>query len=130
MNSNYTVTVVECGGVELSKKMRAAISTNLSSCIDLGELTQGENSLTINVAGYAVVAIHNERSKGEKDYDKLIIVSTDQQMFITGSPSCMETFLAIWGAMEGEDPESWAVEFFQKPSQNFKGKNFITCKVV
>ena len=128
--SNYDVRVSECGGVELSKKMKAAISTNLSSCIDLGEVTQGEASLTINIAGYAVVDIHNERSKGEKDYKKLIIVSTDQQMFITGSPSCMETFIAIWEAMDGEDPETLAVEFFQMPSQNFKGKSFITCKVV
>ena len=128
--SNYDVRVSECGGVELSKKMKAAISTNLSSCIELGEVTQGEASLTINVAGYAVVDIHNERSKGEKDYKKLIIVSTDQQMFITGSPSCMETFIAIWEAMDGEDPTTWAIEFFQMPSQNFKGKSFITCKVV
>ena len=128
--SNYDVRVTECGGVELSRKMRAAISTNLSSCIDLGEFTQGDASLTINIAGYAVGDIHNERSKGEKDYKKLIIVSTDQRMFITGSPSCMETFLAIWEAMDGEDPETWAVEFFQMPSQNFKGKSFITCKVV
>ena len=51
-------------------------------------------------------------------------------MFITGSPSCMETFIAIWEAMDGEDPETWAVEFFQMPSQNFKGKSFITCKVI
>ena len=125
--SNYDVRVTESDGVELSKKMRAVISTSLSSCIDLGEVTQGEASLTINIAGYAVVDIHNERSKGEKDYKKLIIVSTDQQMFITGSPSCMETFIAIWEAMDGEDPETWAVEFYQMPSQNFKGKSFITC---
>lgn len=128
--ATYDVRVSECGGVELTKKMRAAISTNLSSCVDLGEMTQGENSLVINVAGYAVIDIHNERSKGEKDYKKLIIVSTEQQMFITGSPSCMETFMAIWDAMEGEDPSTWAIEFFQMPSNNFKGKSFITCKVV
>ena len=130
MNSNYTVTVAECGGQELTKKMKAAISTNLSSCADIGELTQGDNSLVLNVGGYAIVSIHNERSKGEKDYDKLIIISTDGHMFITGSPSCVETFRAIWDAMEGEDPTGWGVEFFQMPSQNFKGKSFITCKVV
>ncbi len=130
MNSNYTVTVAECGGQELTRKMRAAISTNLSSCFDIGEATQGDKSLTLNIGGYAIVSIHNERSKGEKDYDKLIVVSTDGQMFITGSPSCVETFKAIWDAMEGEDPTGWGVEFFQMPSQNFKGKSFITCKVV
>lgn len=130
MAMTYDVRVSECGGVELTKKMRAAISTNLSSCVDIGEMTQGENSLVINVAGYAFIDIHNERSKGEKDYKKLIIVSTEQQMFITGSLSCMETFMAIWDAMEGEDPSTWAIEFFQMPSNNFKGKSFITCKVV
>lgn len=128
--ASYEVSVAECGGVELTKKMRAAISTNLSSCIDIGEMTEGENTLVINVAGYALINIHNERSKGEKDYQKLIIVSTDQQMFITGSPSCIETFTAIWDAMDGEDPSTWAIELFQMPSQNFKGKSFITCKVV
>lgn len=130
MNGTYTVTIAERGGVELTKKMLAAIMTNLSSCADIGELTRDENSLVLNIGGYAVVAIHNERSKGEKDYDKLIIVTTDGRLFITGSPSCMETFRAIWDMMEGEDPETWGVEFFQMASQNFKGKSFITCKVV
>ena len=65
--NGYDVRVSECGGVELSKKMKAAIATNLSSCVDIGEMTEGENSLVLNVAGYTVVDIHNERSKGEKD---------------------------------------------------------------
>ena len=130
MSNNYTVTVAECGGAELTKKMRAAIATNLSSCIDIGSLTEGDKTLAISAGGYAVVSIHNERSKGEKDYDKLIVISTDGQMFITGSPSCIETFKAIWEMMAGEDPGSWGVEFYQMPSQNFKGKTFITCKVV
>ena len=130
MNSNYTVNVAECGGQELSKKMKAAIMTNLSSCIDINEVTQGDNSLVLNVGGYAIVSVHNERSKGEKDYDKLIVISTDSKMFITGSPSCVETFRQIWEMMDGEDPSGWGVEFFQMPSQNFKGKSFITCKVV
>ena len=126
----YIVTINETGGAELTRKQKAAIMTNLSSCHDIGEYTRDDTRLTINVVGYAIVGIHNDRSKGEKDYEKLIVVSSEGDMYITGSPSCIETFRAIWEAMDGEDSETWAAEFFQMPSQNFKGKSFITCMVV
>lgn len=129
MDANYTVTVTETKGKELSKKDLAAISTNLSACTDIGSQTEGDKTLALTVLGYARIAIHNERSKGDKDYEKLILL-TDSGLFITGSPSFVETFLAIWDAMEGEDPDSWGIEAYQCPSANFKGKSFITCKVI
>jgi len=123
-------TVIEAGGKELGKKEIAIIKTSLQSCIDINQATADGNTLAISVLSYAVLEIENDRSKGEKVYKKIVIIDTDGKMYITGSPSFIENFSAIMEAMEGEDPDTWGIEIFQMPSNTYKGKNFITCKVV
>lgn len=125
------ITVTETGGRELSKKEIAIIKTSLQSCIELSEATAGDNCVSFSVGAYAVLDIENDRSKGDKEYRKIVIID-DQTgaMYITGSPSFIENFDAIMTAMDGEDPSTWGIEVFQMPSQTYKGKNFITCKVI
>lgn len=123
-------TIIEAGGRELTKKEIAIIKVSLQSCIDINQATAGDNSLAITVNAYAVLEIENDKSKGEKVYQKILVIDNDGKMYITGSPSFIENFRAIMEAMEGEDPESWGLEIFQMPSNNYKGKTFITCKVI
>ena len=125
------ITVIETGGRELSKKELAIIKTSLQSCVELSEATAGDNCVSFSVGAYAVLDIENDRSKGDKEYQKIVIID-DQTgaLYITGSPSFIENFHAIMDAMEGEDPSTWGIEVFQMPSQTYKGKNFITCKVI
>lgn len=123
-------TIIEAGGREFSKKEVAVIKTSLQSCVDINAATENGNSLTLSVAAYAVLEIENDRSKGEKVYQKIMIVDNDGRMYITGSPSFIENFRSVMEVMDGEDPDSWGLEIFQMESRNYKGKNFITCKVV
>lgn len=123
-------TIVEAGGRELTKKEIAIIKVSLQSCVDINAATANDNTLTITVAAYALLQIENDRSKGETVYNKILIIDNNGTMYITGSPSFIENFKAIMEAMEGEDPETWGLEIFQMASQNYKGKSFITCKVI
>ena len=123
-------TIIEAGGREFTKKEVAVIKTSLQSCVDINAATENGNSLTVSVAAYAVLEIENDRSKGEKVYQKIMIVDNDGRMYITGSPSFIENFRSVMEVMDGEDPDSWGLEIFQMESRNYKGKNFITCKVV
>lgn len=123
-------TIIEAGGREFTKKEIAVIKTSLQSCIDINAATENGNSLTLSVAAYAVLEIENDRSKGETVYQKIMIVDNDGRMYITGSPSFIENFCSVMEVMDGEDPDSWGLEIFQMESRNYKGKNFITCKVV
>lgn len=124
------ITISETGGRELSKKEIAIIKVSLQSCIDINTATAENKSLAISVAAYAVLNIENDRSKGDKEYQKIVIIDDSGTMYITGSPSFMENFRVIMDAMGGEDPDSWGLEILQMPSATYKGKNFITCKVV
>lgn len=124
------ITISETGGRELSKKEIAIIKVSLQSCIDINTATAENKSLSISVAAYALLNIENDRSKGDKEYQKIVIIDDSGAMYITGSPSFIENFRTIMDAMEGEDPDSWGLEIFQMPSATYKGKNFITCKVV
>ena len=123
-------TIIEAGGREFTKKELAVIKTSLQSCVDINAATENGNSLVLNVAAYAVIEIENDRSKGEKVYQKIMVVDNDGAMYITGSPSFIENFRSVMEVMDGEDPASWGLEIFQMESRNYKGKNFITCKVV
>lgn len=124
------ITISETGGRELSKKEIAIIKVSLQSCIDINTATADGNSLDISVSAYALLNIENDRSKGDKEYQKIVIIDDSGAMYITGSPSFIENFRTIMDAMEGEDPDSWGLEIFQMPSNAYKGKSFITCKVV
>lgn len=123
-------TVIEKGGRDFTKKELAIIKTSLQSCVDINSATEGDKSIAVTVAAYAVLEIENDRSKGEKVYQKILIVDNDGLMYITGSPSFMESFRSIMEVMEDEDPTSWGLEIFQMASNNYKGKSFITCKVI
>lgn len=78
---------------------------------------------------YAILDVHNERSKEDKDYVKYIILDKAGNKFITGSNSFFKSFLEIWEEMVplGEDYE---IEVYKVPSKNYKGKSFLTCSIV
>lgn len=76
---------------------------------------------------FAHVQIHNERSKNEKDYEKLIIIAADGQKYVTGSQSFFNSFMDIAEDMEDEETP-WAVTVFRRPSKNYSG-TYITCSI-
>lgn len=87
----------------------------------------------INVDFFATIEVHNERSKGEHDYTKFVVVDKDGTRYITGSKSFISqlTDLAddVYEAQaDGEDIEL-IVQVIKKDSKNYNGQ-FITCTLI
>ena len=120
----YTAEITKCNK-ELSKKERVMYK-NASDCKRLDEETMKTGSLVIKPALWLELSVHNDKAKNP-DYTQYIIVDEDCTSYLTGSENFMANFLSIAEEMEGEPFE---VEVYRKPSKNFNGKDFLTCKLI
>lgn len=120
----YTAEITKCNK-ELSKKERVMYK-NASDCKRLDEETMKTGSLVIKPSLWLELSVHNDKAKNP-DYIQYIIVDEDGTSYLTGSENFMANFLSIAEEMEGEPFE---VEVYRKPSKNFNGKDFLTCKLI
>ena len=127
MEKEYSVKIEEVSK-ELTKVERISIK-DVSNCIRLDEATASapEGKIVIDVDYFAVLSVHNEKAKDDKDYCNYIIVDKDGQKFVTGSKSFWNAFADINDEMEGED---FSIEVYSKPSKNYNGKYFLTCSII
>ena len=84
--------------------------------------------LIITPVGFAVVAVHNEKSD-TKDYNKYVIEDSEGNLYSTGSESFWKSFCDIYDEMKDE-AEAWKLKIYRKDSNNYKGKQFITCSIL
>lgn len=126
VNTNYKVEIIYCTNENLSKREQILLR-DTSNCIALDKATC-ENSLVISPSMYAILSVHNEKAKGDKDFEQYIIVDKAGTKYVTGSKSFIESFRGIFHDMVGEG--DYEVEIYQKESKNYTGKNFITCSIV
>ena len=98
------------------------------NAIKLDEAVNG-TPLVISPDYYAVLDIHNEKSKEDKDFENYIVVDTDGNKYVTGSHSFFEAFTEIVEEMD-ETGEEYQVSVYKLDSKNYKGKQFITCSIV
>lgn len=118
---------VKYASIELTAKQRIAIK-DTSSAIKLDEATK-DNNVIIAPEFYAIIEVHNEKSD-TKDYEKIVIQDKDSgERYTTGSKPFISTFVDIWDDMSGED-EEWKIEVYPKESTNYKGKTFLTCRII
>lgn len=122
----FEVTIKETSR-ELTGRERIMVKDTLNA-IGIDEATQG-GAVEIAPEFYAVLAVHNEYAKGDKDYDQLVIVTGEGEKYYTGSQSFIEAFLSIASEMEGE-PEAWKVSAYRVPSKNYSGKEFLSCSII
>ena len=128
-NSNetkaYSAEIIN-SNKELSAKERL-IMKDTTACVQLDEVVQlGGDKLLINPETYALISVHNEKSKDAKDYNKLVIVDKNGERYVTGSESFTRTFFDIAEEMDGEE---FGIYVFKKESKNYNGKGFLTCTV-
>lgn len=122
----YSVQIVE-SSKELTAKEKIALK-DYSNATPLDTALNDVDVLTIYPTAYVKLAVHNEKSKQDKDYTKYIILDNAGNKFVTGSESFFTSFLDIFNTMAEEAPgEEYAIDVLKKPSQNYKGKSFITC---
>lgn len=92
----------------------------------LDTLVTPEEPLLIDVTGYVIAEVHNEKSDN-KDYTKFIIVGKDGNNYITGSEPFWNQFKDVYSEMREE--EGWQLKVYKRESKNYKGKQFLTCTV-
>ena len=86
------------------------------------------DQITIYPSAYVVLSVHNEKSKQDKDYEKVVIIDNVGNKFVTGSQSFFTAFKDIFDTMAKEAPgEEYAIDVFKKASKNYSGKSFISC---
>lgn len=120
----YKVNIISASK-ELTARERIMLK-DTSNAMKLDKAVEN-GSIVIKVDTYAVLAIHNEKSK-DKDYENYIIIDTDGVKYVTGSPSFWSAFTEIADEMEGVD-EEWAIEVYKLDSKNYAGKQFLTCSI-
>ena len=110
---------------ELDKRMQLKL-TNTGSAVKLDKAVTNDQTLRIAPTGWAIVDVHNENARDDKDYQQYIVMTEDKN-YITGSNSFWNSFINIFETMDGEPFE---IEIFKMPSKNYEGKTFLTCDIV
>lgn len=123
----YTAKI-EYASKELTARERLKLK-DTTAAIALDEVVTPEIPVSVEIDYWGIVEIHNERSKGEsKDYNKIVIVGVDGNMYVTGSASFQAALDDLMAEMEGET-ERWELLIYKRESKNYKGKYFLTCTV-
>lgn len=124
--TGYEVKIIE-SSKELSARERISLK-NFDEMIALDEAVNAETPrLMIDVSGYVVASVHNEKSDNV-NYNKFIIIDKDGQRYITGSNPFFSAFKEIWDEMDSEN-EDWGITVYKRESNNYKGKEFLTCTI-
>lgn len=126
MQKDYEVKI-KSTSKELTARERVMLK-DTRNAIKLDEAV-GETPLVISPDYYAILDVHNEKSKEDKDFENYVVVDTDGNKYVTGSTSFFEAFTEIVEEMDGTG-EEYQIEIYKLDSKNYKGKQFITCSIV
>lgn len=130
MEKGYSVEIVGASRDFTVREKLAIKELGNAVGIDTALLDETD-SLLIAPADYAVLEIHNDKAKGQKDYKKYVVFDTNGTKYVTGSESFFRNFIDIYETMKVEAPdEDYQIECYKRPSKNYTGKNFISCSMV
>lgn len=126
-SSNYSVAITEASSEFRGKKLLKV--TDMAASIPLNKAVTQEQGLILKVSDYAVVDIHNDSAKGDKDYKQYVLIDTAGDTYRTGSAAFYRSFKTIWDAMCDSD-EEWELKIYKVPSKNYTDKDVILCTVI
>jgi len=124
--AEYKATVKEASW-EMSAREKLRY-TDFTDVVQLDEATQA-GDLIIDVDKWAVVMVHNEKSD-TVDYVKYVIIDKEGQVYVTGSESFWRSFTAIYEVMSEEEETVYSIKVYRRESKNYKGKDFLTCRII
>lgn len=124
--AEYKATVKESSW-EMSAREKLRY-TDFTDVVQLDEATQA-GDLIIDVDKWAVVMVHNEKSD-TVDYVKYVIIDKEGQVYVTGSESFWRSFTAIYEVMSEEEETVYSIKVYRRESKNYKGKDFLTCRII
>lgn len=125
MSTEYSAKIVESNR-EFSARERIMMK-DFTNAEQLDTLLDTEGKVTIEPADYAILEVHNSKSKDKQDYRKIVIIDGNGNKYITGSESFIKSFVDIMSEM---DDEAFAIEAYKVPSKNYAGKSFLTCSII
>lgn len=132
MREDFSVKIIECSTPveELSARDRIKLK-DTSAAVSLDSAVTDDAPITIAPIGYAVLEVHNDKAKGDKDYTQTLISDADGNTYVTGSKSFYNSFIDIWNELDFTSTgEKFELKIYRKPSKNYAGKSFITCALV
>lgn len=130
MRTDFNVTIASTSKAELTPRERIMLK-DTSDAQGLDELVADDTSIIISPIGYAVLEVHNDKAKGDKDYEQYLILDSNGNKYTTGSSAFWNSFKDIWDEMNIEETgESFDLKVYRKPSKNYSGKSFITCSIM
>lgn len=121
----YSVKII-ASSHELTPKEKLRCK-DTSAAIRIDTATENDD-LIISPIGFAVIEIHNEKSKDHKDYNNYLIFGNDGTTYVTGSTSFWRSFKDIYDEMQDSN-EPWGIVCTRRTSKNYPGKFFLTCYV-
>ena len=129
MTTDFFVEIIESSR-ELTPKERV-MAKQVSSAHKLDELTQ-DGDIILKPEAYVLLRVNNEKSKGDKTYETMVLIDHQGEMYITGSISFRNAVIQLWDDYcellgEGED---CGLRVYRMPSKNYKGKEFITATII
>ena len=135
-NKQYDVEVTGSSFEKLrgSDKLRY---TNFASMTQLDDIVAEDGAKKIlDITGYVQCHVYNEKSD-TPEYDKLVLICKNGELYITGSDSFTRGFLEIHEALTQDfiedgvapDERTYPILAFKSPSKNIKGKTFLCCTV-
>lgn len=122
---DYTVEIIN-SSKQLTAKERVLVK-DTTNALSLDEATKG-GSFIVDPDYTVLLNIHNEKAEN-KDYEKLVLVDKAGTKYTTSSNSFINTFFNILAEMN-ESEEAFQIEIYRRPSNNYKGKEFLTCSIV
>lgn len=127
-------TEITFASKELTKREKVMLS-DISSATKFDEVVKGvDDTFDIDPVAYAVVSIENDKAKGEKQYEVIVILDAAGNKFVTGSQSFREAFIGIWDQMTDNgviaEGEEFSIRVYKRPSKNYSGKAFISCALI
>lgn len=127
----YKSTIREASK-ELSAKERVMFkdTSNAVSMVDYvhAQREAGEKAV-IDFADYVIVDVHNPKANDNTDYTIYLVIDKNGNKFYTSSEAFWSAFTNIYSEMKDAD-EEWGIELVLTPSNNYKGKEILTCSLI
>ena len=125
-NQNYTCKIIESNG-EFDAYERV-MCKDIGDAIPLDEATQ-QVPVVIEYAKHLILAIHNEKSEN-KNNEKSVVIDQAGRKFVCGSATLRRELESIIEDLADNGIYSdFNIKVYRKASNNYKGKDFITCSL-
>lgn len=125
-NQNYTCKIIGSNG-EFDAYERV-MCKDLGDAIPLDDATQ-QGQVVIEYEKHLILGIHNEKSE-DKDYEKCVVIDSEGRKFVCGSGTFRRELENIVSELSDAGIISgFNIKVYRKASNNYKGKDFITCSL-